>query len=46
MIFALLIALGFGLYYAWPQLDPQIAVIYNESPEHEYFEEEKVEVAP
>ncbi len=48
LIFALLIALGFGLYYAWPQIEPNIAEFYSESPDQEYFqeEEEEVDVSP
>ena len=47
LTFALLIALGFGLYFAWPQIEPNIAEIYSESPDQEYFqEEEEVVVNP
>jgi len=47
LIFALLIAFGFGVYVVWPQLDPHISKMYSESPEPEYFGgEEEAEAEP
>ena len=44
LIFALFIALGIGVYYSWPQIEPNFAEIYSGSPDQEYFEEEVEEV--
>ncbi len=46
LIFALLFALGFGLYQSWPVIEPQVEKIYEESPDPSYFEDEEPEPAP